>query len=144
MTKTEARKGVKRHIKANQERNRKAKAEKNFSSFSNSQDNDSQKVKNEDYENDINMGQDGSPVDEEMQEDSYVYNNENSKKECTEQPRKHYSGSAKEGKRSNRARKTKEMKNSKSKRTKNREALRNNVGLKKLKRTHEEYSGGDY
>ena len=137
---------MKRGSKVNQERNRKAKAENNFSSYSNSQDNDSHKGKNGDFENDVNMAQDGSPNDEEMREDSYIYNNEESKKEETEQGRKHYSTSMKEGRRSNRVKTSKQMKNSKSKRSKNREMQSNgsNNAFKKLKRTHEEYSANDY
>ena len=87
------------------------------------------------YENDVHMAPEASPNDEEMREDSYVYSNENSKKEAVDQPRRQYSDTPKEGRRSIRTRKIKESKNSKSKATKNR---------KKLKRTHEEYAINDY
>lgn len=130
-TKKEKKKAPKKSVKSKAERSKKVKADANMSSYSNSQDNDSQKEKNGVFQNDVNMAEEAPNNEVDIQEDSYVYNYEESKKENAEMSAKASSTGAKENRRSNRTRKTKESKSSRAKLTQKR---------KKLKRTHDEVS----
>lgn len=111
------------------------RSDPNSSSYSNSQDNVSQKGKNGVSEGDVKMAEETPEISNHAGEDSKMSSNEDSKKRNSVLSNKNFSGEVKENRRSNRTRKVKESKASREKMATNR---------KKLKRNHEEYSQQDY
>lgn len=104
-----------------------------FSSEVNPQENRLQKAKSSNFENEMIMEE---SQDHNMGvEDSYTYQNEESKNDQFEMNHKGFSVASNDSRRVSRSRKAKKSKNTREKMARNRE---------KLKRTHEEYSQMDY
>jgi len=136
-TKKEQRKATKKSLPTKSERTKKIRAGesqgKDQISEINSQQNRLQKAKSSCFENEMKMEE---SQDHNMGvEDSYTYQDEESKNDQLDINPKGYSVASNDSRRVNKSRKAKKSKNSREKMARNRG---------KLKRSHEEYSQMDY
>jgi lipopolysaccharide export LptBFGC system permease protein LptF len=108
------------------------KTENQSSGYSNANDNESLKAKNETFNDDVNMAAGASQMGEDLREESYISRSDSMAKSCSKADGDAYTNSA--------SRKAERRKL----RTNKRVSAKNVNNRKRLKRTHEESSHSDY